>query len=1016
MKGSIRRGLAVSGFAVAASVYGFADAQTKVWTVNADFDGGNPGTPPTVCHGPNVAGQPKICADGTSDQLVLGRTPVSKADRVWADNYVSGWIIGLDVKTGKQISRFPSGLTSINGVPTGAQGSVKEGGKPCDFATVGDCPGRVTTDTNGDVWIINRAFGQQGTLSKFTTDKTHCIDRNGNGKIDTSSDVNGDGVINPDDPAEYFGQGDECIITTIPIGVNKALPRSVAVDKKGKIWVATHDEQKVYRINPNDPISIEVTIDLKANAKTTNVHPYSMASGKDFVFISSSSGTTVRIPIDATDATTLDTAPCPGTYGVVGDPSGTAAYLGGWFTGPGVYKADFTNHTCPNFATNGAAITAVTLDDSGVVWAAGYAQNVVFRMTNTGVLLGSYPGGTSPHGLSVDFFGNVWAIFHAAPFIKAFQPSGADLVLPVSPKLTAPPNYNYDPYLYSDFTGTQIDRQAPYTRVGAWTATYDVGANGVPWKSVAWNTEPQGATPPETTLGARVRAADDQATLGTSGYTPVTNGAALANVKGRYVQVEVDMTGPGYATPVLSDIQVTGPCGTVGDACCLQDTDCAPTNACDSPTCPTPGGACKHAPKPSCCLTSADCDDKNLCTKDSCPAPGGTCVNAKTAGCCNVNTDCDDGMPCTADLCSGPGGSCAHQTIFGCCASNADCKGSMCTTSTCPMPGGLCKTTPTAGCCNADKDCDDGEPCNVHSCDLTTKTCKPNTHIAGCCNVDMDCKGNDPCVQDTCTGKGGTCKHTTVPNCCSPTSPDVGQPCDVPTPPHDKAPCKAGKKACVMGMFVCDGSIGPKTQVCNGLAEDCTGVLDPNSCPSGLTCKDGNCVGPCKGGEFPCDPGFTCVGNLCVATSCSMVTCMIGFVCDPAMGKCVPSTGGTGGSSGAAGSAGTAGAAGKSGGAGSSATAGSGGATTGKGGNGTGGSNAAGSGVGGAAGKAGGATGGTGTAGTAAATQADSASKGGCGCEIPGNQGGGSAPAAGLVLAALAVLRLRARRREEGAS
>ena len=1016
MNGSIRRGLAVSGFALAASLYGFADAQTKVWTVNADFDGGNPGSPPTVCHGPNVAGQPKVCADGTSDQLVLGRTPVSKADRVWADNYISGWVIGLDVKTGKQISRFPSGLTSINGVPTGAQGSVKEGGQPCDFATKGDCPGRVATDTNGDVWIINRAFGQQGTLSKFTTNKTHCIDRNGNGTIDTSSDANGDGVVDPNDPKEYFGQGDECIITTIPIGPNNVWPRAVAVDKKGKIWVSTHQDGKVYRINPNDPISIEVTIDLKTNAKSANAHPYSMATGKDYVFISSSNGPTVRIPIDATDASTLDTAPCPGTYGIVGNPDGTGAWLGGYFSGPGVYYADFNTHTCALYPTNGVLITAVTLDDTNTVWASGYNGAVLFRMTAGGVLLGSYPaGGSNPHGLSVDFAGNVWSVTDGAPFLKPFLPTGAPLTtLPVTPSITAPAAYNYTPYLYSDFTGTQIDRQAPYTRVGAWTATYDVGANGVPWKSVAWNTEPQGATPTETTIAARVRAADDQATLGTSGYTPVANGGALAAVKGRYVQVEVDMTGPGYVTPVLSDIQVKGPCDTVGEACCLQDSDCAPTSSCDAPTCPTPGGACKHGLKPSCCLTNADCDDKNLCTKDSCPTPGGACVNTKTAGCCNVNSDCDDGMPCTADLCSGPGGSCAHQTIFGCCTTNADCKGSMCSTSTCPMPGGLCKTTPTAGCCNADKDCDDGEPCNVHSCDLTTKTCKPNTHIAGCCNADMDCKGNDPCVQDTCTGKGGTCKHTSVPNCCSATSPEVGQPCDVPVAPHDKAPCKPGKKSCVMGVFQCDGSVGPKTQVCNGLAEDCTGMLDPNSCPSGLTCKDGNCLGPCKGGEFPCDPGFTCVNQLCVPSACAMVTCGLGFVCDPAMGKCVMSTGGTAG----AGGSGAAGTGGKGGTAGTGGSVGA-GATTGKGGSGATSSTGGTGGVGGngTAGKSGGSTsiGGTAAAGTSGA-QPDSSSKGGCGCEVPGNRNDASAPAAGLVLAALAFMRLRARRRQEDAS
>ena len=116
---AIRRGLAVSGFAVAITAFGFADAQTKTYTVNADFDGGSL---TNVCHGP---GPKSVCADPTPDQLVLGRTPVSKADRVWADNYVSGWVIGLDVKTGKQVSRFPSGLIKINGVATGAQGSVK---------------------------------------------------------------------------------------------------------------------------------------------------------------------------------------------------------------------------------------------------------------------------------------------------------------------------------------------------------------------------------------------------------------------------------------------------------------------------------------------------------------------------------------------------------------------------------------------------------------------------------------------------------------------------------------------------------------------------------------------------------------------------------------------------------------------------------------------------------------------------------------------------------------------------
>ena len=63
-------------------------------------------------------------------------------------------------------------------------------------------PGRVAVDSNGDVWIVNRAFGHQGTLTKFSGDLSHCIDRNNNGVIDTSFDKNGDVPLRPTSTAE----------------------------------------------------------------------------------------------------------------------------------------------------------------------------------------------------------------------------------------------------------------------------------------------------------------------------------------------------------------------------------------------------------------------------------------------------------------------------------------------------------------------------------------------------------------------------------------------------------------------------------------------------------------------------------------------------------------------------------------------------------------------------------------------------------------------------------------------
>src|SRR5207245_7609886 len=104
-------------------------------------------------------------------------------------------------------------------------------------------PSRTAVDFNGDVWVANRAHQPNELQSSVTkianknnsiTD-TDCIDRNGNGKIETSFDANGDGIINtdcnangtpdsiadvaakacnPTTPQEFWGLDDECVLFT----------------------------------------------------------------------------------------------------------------------------------------------------------------------------------------------------------------------------------------------------------------------------------------------------------------------------------------------------------------------------------------------------------------------------------------------------------------------------------------------------------------------------------------------------------------------------------------------------------------------------------------------------------------------------------------------------------------------------------------------------------------------------------------------------------------------------------
>ncbi|MBI5534201.1 MAG: hypothetical protein HY898_15870, partial [Deltaproteobacteria bacterium] len=763
----MRLGHALGAFASVGAVLTLAApamAQTHVFTADADFDSGALNN---VVHVP-------------SNQLQLGPTPVSKTTLVWVDNYVPGWIVRIDSSTGKQTARFDSALQFINGQATGARPSKEN----CNWANAGNCPGRVAVDTNGDVWIVNRAFGAQGSLSKFSGNIGHCIDRNNNGVIDTSRDANNDGIVNPNDPAEYFGQNDECILTTIPVGAVGDCPRSVAVDKKGKIWVGTCcGGFKIYRFNPNEPVALEATIQMPSGSCM-----YSAASGGDYVFFSNrAAASTIRVNIDTLQ---VQNAPCgTETYGVVADPGGGWAWLGG-YSQAYVRKANFTTNppTCTSYAAP-AMVTAVTLDLQGNVWASGYGNAQVYKYNPAGTLIGQYAtGAANPHGLSVDFQGNIWSVHDGAPHLVKFSPAGANLG---AFNIGSPAaGYDYTPYLYSDYTGVQIDRIAPYTRIGIWEGTYDGGANAIPWSNVTWNTEPQGAVPTETTLKVSARAADTLSELATAPYAPCQNGTPMVGIKGRYVQVKVDFQGPGYKTPVLADLAVHGPCGNLGETCCVKDPDCNDSKQCTLDQCPVPGGVCMHSPIPECCQLDPDCNDSNACTVDTCVS--GTCQHAMQGGCCMANQDCDDGLPCTADLCSGLGGTCSNVAINGCCMNDLDCtKGNPCSDSKCPAPGGLCDIKYKAGCCQTDSDCTDTDLCTTDLCDTANNTCS-NTQIVGCCNLDNQCYDGNECTTDTCSGPGGICQFVPKAKCCTPTDPEVGQPCDFPVSPNDHPPCAPG--------------------------------------------------------------------------------------------------------------------------------------------------------------------------------------------------------------------------------
>jgi hypothetical protein len=115
----------------------------------------------------------------------------------------------------------------------------------------------------------------------------------------------------------------------------------------------------------------------------------------------------------------------------------------------------------------------------------------------------------------------------------------------------------------------------------------------------------------------------------------------------------------------------------------------------------------------------------------------------------------------------------------------------------------------------------------------------------------------------TCSGGGETC--------------DTGQ----------SGVCGPGLTQCENGEIVCLPRQAAGDEACNGLDDDCDGVVDDGDlCDAGEICDRGVCIGACGGGEFRCSAGLVCRSDgYCVDPACEEVTCDAGQVC--VAGDCV---------------------------------------------------------------------------------------------------------------------------------
>ncbi|MBL8678526.1 MAG: hypothetical protein JNK05_05150 [Myxococcales bacterium] len=492
----------------------------------------------------NDPGRRGVEYDMASGGLIV-RAESRRGDYLWVPNSGNSTFSKWDADTGREIARYRVGMPG---------------------ADTTNSPSRVVVDGYGDAFVATRGLGVIGTVTKVAADVRDCVDRNGNGMIDTST---GPMDVRP------MGQ-DECVLWSTQVGPANGLLRALAIgpgtedEPAGSVWAgicgATTGQ---WRLHSRTGMIVQ-----NFNIPRCTYGAVATRDGNIW-FHTPSQGVT---PISAHtnmigEFKPIAAAPpeCRSSYGITADANGRL-WLSRATNGAAGFDPATNTWTCMQASTAirggraGALGSGITVDAMNNVWAPQAGNPLIFYVWPATAFV---PGGNIPpamirtynlgrtfgsSALGADRAGRMW-VLQGAELVR-FDPTTSTQTTMMGPVGT---------YTYTDFTGS-VRRLV--LAEGTYTQDYERCDTGR-FTALTWSSD----TPGDSRLEFTVRTADTQAGLEMAAgqmiadtrtsMSPVDVEAALnaRTMMGsrKWLRVTVRFR-PGMATPVLRALSVEHRC------------------------------------------------------------------------------------------------------------------------------------------------------------------------------------------------------------------------------------------------------------------------------------------------------------------------------------------------------------------------------------------------------------------------------------------------------------------------